>query len=61
MTSVAMPLPPRPFRVDANSVRLARVKAAALEERRAADLRNRGFIARATDLQKKARDMKECA
>lgn len=59
--TITAPPPPRPFRVDANSVRLARVKAAVLEERRAAELRQRGFVARATELQHWANDVKECA
>ena len=61
MTTISMPSPPRQFRVDANAIRLARVKAATLQERRAEELRQRGFVARATELQQWANDVKECA
>lgn len=61
MSDIAMPRPPRPFMVDANAIRLARVKAAAAEDRRAQAFRDRGFMVRAAEIRERAREMRECA
>ncbi len=60
-TDIAIPKPPKPFRVDLNSARLARIKGATLLERAAAGLKVQGFVVRAAELEGIARHAREVA